>query len=144
MDFTTLAKIIYSLGISRIPGLVILLPYDALMAIVEAVEVGMEKKLRLDWKWSNWQGFIGFLKEATEAAMTSNKQDQVEAIYRLLEYVTNVEDYMSVDEFVKRVINSDAMALLPNGEVGNEPSFTDAILPERIMRVEGRIVNDLG
>jgi hypothetical protein len=117
MNFSTLARVIYSLGVTRIPGLAILLPYDALMAMVEAVEVGVKQKLRLDWKWSDWEGFLGFLKEAADAALTPSRVDQIEAVYALLEYLTNVEDYVSKEEFLKRVEDIGADQMLPNAKI---------------------------
>ncbi len=114
MNLVTICKLLYSIGISRIPGLAMLLPRDTLLAMADTVQISFDHKLQLDLKFSDWPGLLKLLREAADAALTPTRQEQVEAIYALMIYVSNLEDHLSLELFVEHT--KVAAGWLPNPE----------------------------
>jgi len=120
MDLKQIISLVYSIGVTRIPGLAIFLPLDALLAMVDAVKIGMNKDLHVDMKLTDWRGMMKLLREASDAVMTPTKREQAEAVYALLAYITDVEKTVSVDEFLN--LSNDAQELLPDSQLAATPA----------------------
>jgi hypothetical protein len=85
---------------TTIPGLVVIMPRDTVVAIIDAIEIGMDKNLRLDVKIHNVLEIMGVVREISEAALIRSEKERREAIYSLLVFMTNIEDCMSQEEFM--------------------------------------------
>ncbi len=109
-------RVVHNIASHRIPGFAVLLPIDALLAIVDAVSVGMEKPLKVDWKFSDLAGLMKLLRELMDAARDRAKREMLEFIYELLCYITDVETYFpDREEFIKKA--DTAANLLPSCDV---------------------------
>lgn len=83
-----------------IPGLAVYMPRDAVVGIIDSIEIGIDKKLDVDVKIHNVFQIMGVMKEISEAALTRTPEERREAIWSLLEFVTDVENHMTKDEFM--------------------------------------------
>jgi len=114
-DLKFVLTLLYNFGIQRIPGLGLLIPLDALMAIAEAVETGVEHKVRVDMKITSPGQILKALAALSAVAINRGGAEQVGKIYDLLEIVTNIEDHRTRVEFI--VDATGMVPLLPAGTV---------------------------
>ena len=110
-DLKFVLTLLYNFGIQRVPGLGLLIPLDALMAVAEAVETGVEHKVRVDLKITNPGQILRALVALSAVAVNRGGAEQVGKIYDLLEIVTNIEDYRTRSEFI--VDTTGMIPLLP-------------------------------
>lgn len=98
-----------------VPGLSVFMPRDAVVGIIDSIEIGMNKELKADFKVYNVFQILGLAKELSEAALLRTKQERREAIWSLMELITDIENHMTREEFM--TYSSDD--LLPdNPQVG--------------------------
>ena len=107
-----IVKIIYNIGVRYIPGFVVFLPFDVMLSIIRSVHATLGHDIKVDLQNPDWWQLLRFLKEAAEAAANpTSAKERGEAIYALLVYVTNIEAYLSEEEFM--AATGDAVAMLP-------------------------------
>jgi hypothetical protein len=134
-DLKFALTMLYNLGAMRIPGLAALVPLDALMAIAEAVESGIEHKLKLDFiKIEKPEDILKqpfrllqALGALYLAAINYGGAEQVGKIYDLLKLLTNIEDYKTREQFIRE--SEPAIPMLPAANAApTEPVEEGSIL----------------
>jgi len=123
-DLKFVLTLLYNFGIQRIPGLGLLIPLDALMAIAEAVETGVEQKLKVDMKITKPGDILKAMLALYAVAVNRGGPDQIGKVYDLLAVVTNVEDHKTRVEFI--VEATGMVPLLPAA----------TIAPDELMKEE--------
>lgn len=87
-----------------IPGVAIVMPLDAVVGIIDSVQIGIHRNLKVNPKFRNILEIANVAKETTEAILTRDPIQRREAIYSLLAFFTDVEegeDGLSKEEFMK-------------------------------------------
>lgn len=100
MRFVQAMAFIYSFAASWVPGLLRILPPETLRLVFESVEAVLNKRLKVDFKFNNWVGMVLTLKEIAEAVVTNNEKEQMEAAYSLLVLITDIEKYLTLEQFI--------------------------------------------
>lgn len=77
-----------------------LVPIDALFSIVDAVEVGLKHKLKADFNIRNPMVIFRMMQELGEAAVIRTEKERREAAYFVLVVVTDIEDYLTLEDFM--------------------------------------------
>lgn len=95
--------IIYSFAASWVPGLIRVLSPEIMRLVYESINMSLEKKLKVDFKFNDWVGMVLTLKEIREAVVDDTPEERVEAAYALMVLITDIETHMSFDEFAVRV-----------------------------------------
>lgn len=86
-----------------IPGVAIVMPLDVVSSIIDSVEIGLHRKLKVNPRFRNILEIAAVAKETTEAILTRDPIQRREAIYSLLAFFTDVEegeDGMTKEEFM--------------------------------------------
>jgi hypothetical protein len=91
---------VYPWAEAMVPGLAVYMPRDAVLGILDSVEIGLSKKLDVDVKPFDVIGVMGLARELTEAALVRTPHERREALYELLKFMTNIEEQMSLDEWM--------------------------------------------
>jgi hypothetical protein len=86
-----------------VPGLATFMPLDAVVGIIDSIEIGLKRKIRVNPRFYNVIEIAGVVREITEAALVRTPQERREAIYTLLAFLTDVEEGeegMTLEEFM--------------------------------------------
>jgi hypothetical protein len=125
-DLKYVLTVLYNFGIQRIPGIGLLIPFDALMAIAEAVESGVEHDLKVDLKITKPGEILHAFAALYTVAVNREGPEAVGKVYDLLKIVTNIEDHKTREDFISE--STGAIALLPASTVEpTEPVDEDAV-----------------
>lgn len=91
---------IYPFFEAFVPGLSVFAPRDALLGIVDSIEIGIKEELKVDVKFRNMFEILGVVSELAQAALLRTPKERREAIWALLEFITDIETKMTMDEFM--------------------------------------------
>jgi hypothetical protein len=91
---------VYPWAEAMIPGLAVYMPRDAVLGILDSVQIGLNKKLDVDVKPFDVIGVMGVVRELTEAALVRTPHERREALYELMKFLTTIEDHMSLEEWM--------------------------------------------
>jgi hypothetical protein len=123
MSLSFILRLLYAFILGRIPGLRLFLPIDTVLAIVESVNAGIEYKLRVDVRFTDWPGIANVFREMSESLLNPTPEQQIEVVYALLAFATNIEDHLSMAEFTERLTPQPTQ---PTGQTGGPLSASDA------------------
>lgn len=93
-------EIVYPWAEAVIPGLPVFMPRDAVLGILDSIEIGLHKKLDVDIKPYDIGGIMEVAREVGQAAIFRTPKERREAIYALLKFITTIEDHVSLDEWM--------------------------------------------
>lgn len=88
---------------AMIPGVAVFMPLDAVVGIIDSVEIGLDRKIRVNPKFHNFLEISSVVREIAEAALVRTPHERREAIYALLKFLTDIEegeDGVTEEEFM--------------------------------------------
>lgn len=92
--------VIHNIAKVVVPGFAFLIPISSLLKISNAVRASLGHDIDVDWKFSDIAGLRKALFELAEVAINKTEKEILEAIYYLLCYITTLENYLTLDQFM--------------------------------------------
>ena len=93
-------ELAYPWAEALIPGLAVFMPRDAVLGIIDSIEIGHNQRLDVDIKPFDVLGIMNVAREISQAALQRNPHERREAIYALLKFITTIEDHMSLEDWM--------------------------------------------
>lgn len=131
--------VIHNIAKATIPGFTLLIPLSSLLSISKAVRASLGHEVDVDWKFSDIAGLRKSLRELADVAIYKTEKEILEAIYYLLCYITTLENYLTLEQFMAAGNDtmqaaeketpgvSGAVALFPSSNVEPVDSKGEAI-----------------
>jgi hypothetical protein len=99
--------LIYPILETSVSALRLVMPLDAVLGIIDAIEIGINQRLEADFKMRDTNAWFSMFKELSEAAVVRSEKERREAIYALLVFVTNIEERLTLEQFMQYAYSED-------------------------------------
>lgn len=76
------------------------IPLHPLLSAIDVVQTALALELKADWRIHDREAFGRMVAEVGEATRNPTPEETREAMYAVLVYITNIEEYMTLEEFM--------------------------------------------